>query len=179
MIKKGDVIFTVDNTEQNISSLSIGYSGFSYYHCSLYIGNGQIIEATPKKGVSISNFSKYQNNKNLIARLDLTDCFFDKVIHCAKQYLGKQYNHLFLPDTDTFYCSELIHKVFYEANGCKLVFEPQFLNYIKTGENCIDQYWIDLYKKHNQIVPHGENGSHPNNLSLDKAFKQRFFIAQV
>jgi len=177
MIKNGDVIFTVGQNEKNISSLSSGYDGFSYYHCSLYIGNNQIIEATPDNGVSISSFSKYKDSVNLVARLDCTESFFEKVIACARTHIGKSYNHLYMPDTDTLYCSELIHKVFCQANNIKPIFSPQYLNYINEEEYIISDYWIKLYESNNLSVPHGKEGSHPNNLSLDRAFNHRFFIS--
>ena len=59
MFKKGDVIFIVDNAENNISSLPTGFSGYSYYHCALYIGKGDIIEAIPVAGVIHAKLSKY------------------------------------------------------------------------------------------------------------------------
>ena len=175
MIKKGDVIFTADKNEKNISSLSLGYAEVSYYHCSLYIGNGQIIEATPDNGVSISDISKYTDNINLVGRIDCSDEFINNVIDYAKQHVGKSYNHLFLPNTDTLYCSELIHKVFCQANN-KPIFSSQYLNYINDGKSEISDYWISLYKSKGLSVPQGKEGSHPNNLSLDKAFKYRFFL---
>ena len=176
MLKKGDVIFTADNSEENISSLSLGYADLSYYHCSFYIGNGQIIEAIPNDGVIVSDVLKYQSNKNLVARLSCSVELLDRAIYQAHDALGAKYNDLFLPDTDDYYCSELIHKIFFRANNNSRVFQSQKLNYLKASESQIAQYWISLYKKHNQTVPHGKDGSHPNNLSLDNAFKTRFFI---
>lgn len=62
-LKKGDVVFIVDKAEKNISSLSTGFGGYSYYHCALYIGDGSIIEAIPVAGVIKVKLSKYSDKK--------------------------------------------------------------------------------------------------------------------
>lgn len=62
-LKKGDVIFIVDEAEKNISNLFTGFGGYSYYHCALYMGNGDIIEAIPVAGVIQTKLSKYSNKK--------------------------------------------------------------------------------------------------------------------
>ncbi|MDE4990325.1 hypothetical protein NAH39_09435, partial [Francisella tularensis subsp. holarctica] len=68
-LKKVDVVFIVDKAEKNISSLSNGFGGYSYYHCALYIGYGSIIEAIHVAGVIQVKLSKYSVKKTLVARL--------------------------------------------------------------------------------------------------------------
>lgn len=174
-LKKGDIIFVVDETEKNISELSVGFDGYSYYHCALYIGSGQIIEAVNIDGVVQSSLSKYKASKILIQRVKEADSFLDKVISKAKDFLGYSYNDLFLPNTKgRLYCSELIHEVFNIGN--EVYFEQHELNYISSKNVFVSQYWADFYGQYGLKVPQGQPGSHPNNLSLDKKFRQKFFI---
>ncbi len=37
-LKKGDVIFIVDEAEKDISSLATSFGGYSYYHCVFIYG---------------------------------------------------------------------------------------------------------------------------------------------
>lgn len=174
-LEKGDIIFIVDTTEKNISELSVGFGGYSYYHCALYIGDGEIIEAVSSHGVIQDSLSKYTNYKILVGRVDETKNFLARVILQAKEFLDYEYNDLFLPNiANKLYCSELIHQVFNLVSARKY-FTQHKLSYIAPNNSEVSQYWIDFYGKHGLKVPHGESGSHPNNLSLDNKIKKHIF----
>lgn len=175
-LQDGDVVFIVDETEKNISRLSVGFGGYSYYHCALYIGNGEIIEAVTYHGVIKDGLSKYKNKKKLICRVDEKTDFLEDVVLQAHKFLGHGYNDLFLPSTkNKLYCSELIHEAFNQVGDDKY-FEQHKLNYIATDDLDVSQFWIDFYAQYGLKVPQGESGSHPNNLSLDEKFIHRFFL---
>lgn len=178
-LKKGDVIFIVDEAEKNISNLSIGFGGYSYYHCALYIGNGDILEAIPVAGVIQTKLSKYLNKKTLISRVSENEEFLEEVVNNAREFIGFAYNDLFLPDLkDKLYCSQLIHEVF--DSVCKgKYFSQHTLNYIAIDDVAVSKYWLDFYGEHGLKVPQGEPGSHPNNLSLDKKFTHRAFLGSI
>lgn len=178
-LKKGDVVFIVDEAEKNISSLSNGFGGYSYYHCALYIGDGNIIEAVPVAGVIQAKLSKYSNKKTLVARVSESKEFLQEVVNNAREFIGFAYNDLFLPDLkDKLYCSELIHLAFNSVFGDKY-FAQHTLNYIALNDIEVSKYWIDFYGEHGLKVPQGEPGSHPNNLSLDKKFTHRAFLGSI
>ncbi|MGQ4005714.1 YiiX/YebB-like N1pC/P60 family cysteine hydrolase [Francisellaceae bacterium CB300] len=175
-LKKGDVIFIVDDNEENISSLSYGYGDLSYYHCGIYIGDGKLIEAVPYHGVIEDDVSKYCSKKILVARVDLTVEDIQKVIDTAKNFLGVSYNDLFLPNQENkLYCSELVHQAFFSIAN-KDFFTSHTLNYFSVVDNKISDFWVQLYAEHGYKVPQGEKGSHPNNLSLDDKFTQLFIL---
>ncbi|MED7788640.1 YiiX/YebB-like N1pC/P60 family cysteine hydrolase [Francisella sp. 19X1-34] len=175
-LKKGDVLFISDSSEKNISELSRGYDQDSYYHCALYIGSGKIIEAVKISGVIQANISKYLNKKILVARVNESNNFLDKVILQARDFIGFSYNDLFLPNMkEKLYCSELIHEAFNLANKQKYFMQHE-LNYISETDSKVSQYWIEFYAQHGLKVPQGLSGSHPNNLSLDEKFSERFFL---
>jgi hypothetical protein len=175
-LRKGDVVFIVDDNEENISSLSVGYGGLSYYHCGIYLGDGKLIEAVKYHGVIEDDVSKYSIKKILVARIKLTVEDIQKVIDTAKNFLGYDYNDLFLPNQlNKLYCSELVHQAFFSIENQDF-FTLHTLNYFSVAENTISDFWIQLYAKHSYEVPQGENGSHPNNLSLDNKFDQLFIL---
>ncbi|WP_044247448.1 YiiX/YebB-like N1pC/P60 family cysteine hydrolase [Francisella hispaniensis] len=178
-LKKGDVVFMVDEAEKNISSLSNGFGGYSYSHCALYIGDGNIIEAVPVAGVIQIKLSKYSDKKTLVARVSESKEFLQEVVNNASEFIGLAYNDLFLPDTKgKLYCSELIHVAFNRTSNSKY-FTQHKLNYI-AAENCaVSQYWLDFYSEHGLKVPQGQPGSHPNNLSLDDKFTYKAFLSSI
>lgn len=176
MLRKGDVLFISDSSEKNISELSRGYAQHSYYHCALYIGSGEIIEAVKVGGVIKANISKYLNKKILVARVNEGDSFLNKVILQAKDFIGFSYNDLFLPNIKRkLCCSELIHEAFNLVSKRKY-FTQHKLNYISENDFNVSQYWIEFYAQYGLKVPQDQPGSHPNNLSLDKNFCKRFFL---
>ncbi|APC91179.1 MULTISPECIES: YiiX/YebB-like N1pC/P60 family cysteine hydrolase [Francisella] len=178
-LKKGDVVFIVDEAERNISSLSTGFGGYSYYHCALYIGDGEIIEAVTVAGVIQAKLSKYLDKKTLIARVSESNVFLAKVITIAKGFIGFGYNDLFLPDVKgRLYCSELIHATFNNVSNGKY-FTQHKLNYIATNDTEVSQYWLDFYNEYGLKFPQGQPGSHPNNLSLDNKFTYKAFLNSV
>jgi cell wall-associated NlpC family hydrolase len=62
-------------------------------HAFIYIGEGKIIEATPSKGLIISDVSKYKNiawNKHQ----ELTDAQRQKIVDKARSFLGTTYGFL-------------------------------------------------------------------------------------
>ncbi len=170
------MLFIVDDNEKNISSLSVGYYGLSYYHCGIYVGNGKLIEAVKYHGVIESDVSKYRDNKILVTRMKLSFNDIQKVLENAKKSLGYGYNNLFLPyQPNKLYCSELVHVAFFSINNREF-FTPHTLNYFSVEDGKISDFWVELYAKEGFEVPQGKKGSHPNNLSLDKKFTQRFFL---
>lgn len=175
-LKIGDVIFIVDINEKNISNLSVGFGGLSYYHCGIYIGDGKLIEAVKYHGVIVDDLAKYKNNKVLVARANLTANAIQKVIDAAKGCVGYSYNDLFLPNqSNKLYCSELIHLAFTNIKG-KNFFTEHTLNYFSVKDGKVSDFWINFYAEHGYAVPQGEKGSHPNNLSLDTKFTHLFFV---
>lgn len=177
-LKAGDVIFIADSNEKNISSLSVGFGGLSYYHCGIYLGDGKLIEAVKYHGVIIDDVAKYRDNKILVARVDLSPNALAKVITMAKGFVGHKYNDLFLPNQpNKLYCSELIHAAFFAIDN-KDFFTQHTLNYFSLEDDNISDFWIELYAEHGHEVPQGEKGSHPNNLSLDKKFAQLCFLSE-
>ena len=91
-LKAGDVLFIADDNEKNISSLSVGYGGLSYYHCGIYIGDGRLIEADKYYGVIERDVFKYGNNKILVARTKLRVKDIQKALESARKCLGYGYN---------------------------------------------------------------------------------------
>lgn len=176
-LKKGDIVFIADSNEKNISSLGVGYGGLSYYHCGIYIGGGKLIEAVESDGVIADNIAKYRAKKILIARVELATAPILKVIQAAQKFVGYKYNSLFLPNqTAKLYCSELVHLAYFSISNSDF-FTPQSLNYLSIVDNSVADFWIQFYAEHGYKVPQGEQGSHPNNLSLDKKFTKLFFYS--
>lgn len=84
-----------------------------------------------------------------------------------KAFLGKPYDVRFLPDNDSYYCSELVYEAF-QING-KHIFEAKPMSFKdkKTGE--ISDLWLKYFEKLECPVPEGVPGTNPGDLSKSEA----------
>ena len=102
-----------------------------YNHAFIYVGDDQIIEATPRRGVILSPVSKYENiawNQHEAK----TDAQRDQIVKYALKHLGNRYSFLdyfaiilrilrfeapywltaHLANTSAVICSELVARVY-------------------------------------------------------------------
>lgn len=133
-------------------------------HVGLYIGNGQIIEATQKQGVIMRPLSAFLDdaNENLITTINEPSLIAPAIAR-AKSYLGLPYNFSFHPDDKGLYCSQLITHAFKTHQGNDY-FQCYPMNFRDATTQQILPYWINYYDKLKQIIPHDLPGSHPQQL---------------
>jgi hypothetical protein len=89
-----------------------------------------------------------------------------KAIEYSIRQLGKPYDSAYLPDTNKFYCSELIVEAFRYANNGKQFFETAPMTFKLNGEFLPE--WVEWYKQLGTAIPEGVQGSNPTALSRDK-----------
>jgi uncharacterized protein YycO len=179
-IQSGDIIFQSLNEDNDFSD-AINCSGAvpnmdkitkNINHVGLYIGNNIVIEATQQYGVIEQPLADFvcAAKRNIIGRID--DLVVIKnAIKRVKTCLGSPYNHSFYPDSDGFYCSELITYAFKTKHGSDY-FALYPMNFKDLTTNQILPYWIDYYRELKQRIPQQELGSHPQQLlRQDHLFK--------
>lgn len=96
-LKKGDVIFIVDEAEKDISSLATSLEVIVIIIVLFIYGDGQIIEAVTVAGIIKAKLSKYLGKKTLFARVSESINFLEAVIANAKEFIGFSYNDYFCP----------------------------------------------------------------------------------
>lgn len=79
----------------------------------------------------------------------------------ARTLLGRPYNASYVPNDDSYYCSDFIERAFRAHH----VFALQPMNFRNPQTGRIAQHWIDLYRSLGMEVPQGVPGTNPNDMS--------------
>jgi len=154
---KADLLFHVTTENNAITDVTPGMID----HVAIYMGNKHVIEAVGR-GVVITPLDslRQQPGYYLVGR---TKAHSKHSIKNAKDYLGRNYDYLYLPDNDDIYCSELVQFSYVDRKGRKLFTPIPMSFHDSTGK--ITQYWKDFYQKRGLQVPEGLPGTNPGELS--------------
>ncbi len=80
----------------------------------------------------------------------------------ALHYVGRPYDHLYLPDDNEIYCSELVQLACVDYTG-RQIFDTQPMSFHDSTGN-ITPYWTEFYHSRGLTVPEGEPGTNPATL---------------
>lgn len=177
-LKEGDLLFQntgTDEIDNAIKDVTATTSAKNYSHVGIAMqkdGKWYVVEAIPEKGVCQTpikifldrNKNKYNKSQTTVARLDsVYQPYISKAIAYGLERLNTPYDDIFLWDDSSYYCSELVYKMFSTQNLSKEVLpfltHPMTFN-DKTGKPMLS--WVNYYKKRNQPIPEGITGTNPN-----------------
>ena len=177
-LKQGDLLFQNTGTgEIDYAIKDVTATSFSknYSHVGMAIQkNGQwfVLEAIPKEGVCQTpikkflnrNKNKYNKSQTTVARLDnYYQPYITNAIEYGIKRINKPYDEIFLWDDDSYYCSELIYKMFstqdLPKDSIPFLTHPMTFN-DSTGNPLAS--WVAYYKKRNRRIPEGIEGTNPN-----------------
>ena len=186
-LKQGDLLFQNSGRSEIATAIKdVTGTSFSknYSHVGMAIqknGLWFVLEAIPKEGVCqtpIKNFLNRNKNKNnksqtTVARLN---SYYQPYIKNAIEYgikrINKPYDEVFLWDDDSYYCSELIYKMFSTQNLPKdsipFLTHPMTFN-DSTGKTLAS--WEAYYEKRNRRIPEGTEGTNPNLMACSPYIK--------
>lgn len=171
-IQPCDIIFVYNvnsNLEQLIATCGLNYGNSLINHVALCINSTTAIQAT-FNGVNLCNINSFTGNIYLKRPQQYISKYKkQKIIHCAKQYLGYGYNHTYHNNQKNIYCSELVINAFNNA-GVKNIFTKHPITFNNHKTNKLDPQWLQFYASVNDI-PQGELGSHPNHMFNNKKLK--------
>jgi len=109
-IKPGDIIVACSMSPVQ------GY----WEHSAMYIGNGEILDAS-FYGIIVSPIEVfYKKNQAMILRVKTTDEIREKAVEFAKSKVGYPFKLNWMlkqQDGDSYYCSELIWAAYYNASN--------------------------------------------------------------
>ena len=189
-LQKGDILFQDLDTSplcNAIELVSSGYNGANFSHIGIIVELGdpfcqdpnynysdhiRILESLPDKVRTTSidsflnrSFDKNYNPKVIVGRLKPEYRHaIQNAISFSKQKLGMKYDHAFLMNNDSYYCSELIYKAFEKDSIFKL--EPMTFLHPQNHETL--QTWKDYYAELQIEIPENELGINPGIMSLSK-----------
>lgn len=177
-LKEGDLLFQntgtddIDNAIKNVTATSIAKN---YSHVGIAMKENDkwyVVEAIPKIGISQTPLNKFLNrNKNkhnksqtTVARLDsVYQPYISKAIAYGLERINTPYDDIFLWDNTSYYCSELVYKMFSSQNLSKeaipFLTHPMTFN-DSTGKPM--ESWVNYYKTRNHPIPEGIEGTNPN-----------------
>lgn len=179
-LREGDLLFR--DTQNNVISTAIkevtsSDDEQSFSHVGvLFRENGEwlVLETVPQKGVRIVTLDAFQAPaKGEVVRVFVgrlkKDYPFDlkRLIAYGKAQLGKPYDDGFAWTDESYYCSELVYKMFLYAGQTK-AFETKPMTFKgKNGQTL--PAWEMYYQKLGLQIPEGKKGINPNGMAHSKA----------
>ena len=177
-MQEGDLLFQdtgtneIDNAIKSVTATSLSKN---YSHVGMAMQTKStwfVIEAIPKKGITKTplqdfldrNKNDEQKSQTTVARLDENyQKYIPKAIEYGVNRLKTPYDDVFLWDDNTYYCSELVYKMFsfqnLEKNSIPFVTHSMTFK-DSTGKTSAS--WIKYYKALKQTIPEGNIGTNPN-----------------
>ena len=157
-LSTGDLLFHVVAKGNAITDVTPGMID----HVAIVICKDSVIEAVGR-GVKTTPLDSLRRQEGyyIIGRVRRADP--TRSIANARQYLGRPYDRLYLPDNDAIYCSELVQLSFVDKQGVHLFSPIPMSFHDATGR--ITDYWRQFYAKYQLEVPEGEPGTNPGELS--------------
>ena len=177
-LQQGDLLFqntgsdTIDNAIKSVTATPFS-ENFSHVGMATKKNNSWfVLEAIPKKGVVLTSLDKFLNRNKTkfnkyetrVARLDsIYNVYISDAINFGLEKINSPYDKLFTWDDSSYYCSELIYKMFSFQNLSKdsIPFETNLMTFNdSTGRPMLS--WANYYKSLNYEIPEGKIGTNPN-----------------
>ena len=177
-IKQGDLLFQntgtgeIDNAIKEVTATSFSKN---YSHVGMALQKDEkwfVVEAIPKEGICLTPIVKFLNrNKNkfnksqtTVARLDsYYQPYISKAIEYALERLDTSYDDIFLWDDGSYYCSELVYKMFSSQDLPKdsIPFLTHPMTFNDSTGNPLPS-WATYYETRKEAIPEGIEGTNPN-----------------
>jgi len=178
-LKEGDLLFQNLNCGDlcnAIEAVTKGVNGKDFSHCGMVV----LINDSLKVVEAIGEEVQVNTLKAFFARSGDTSVVknitvgrvkkkYVPLIEVAKtiaiQKIGQPYDHEFILDNGSWYCSELLYDAFKSANGQEDFFELAPMTYKDPKNQNYFPAWEDYYKQLNKQIPEGELGLNPGSIS--------------
>jgi hypothetical protein len=179
ILEEGDLLF--QNLDcgplcDAIETVTEGIDGKDFSHCAMVVSINdtlQVVEAIGDKVQinSLKNFFARSGDTASIQNITIARVrqnfrpLIANAANYAKQQIGQPYDNEFLLENGKWYCSELLHEAFKEANNQNDFFGLEPMTFKDPKTNKFFQAWIDYYNKLNLVIPEGQPGINPGLIS--------------
>jgi len=185
-LRPGDIVFQDLDCGpfcEAIERVTEGHGGQDFSHCALVYPQGDslvVLEATGR-GVVLTPlaafFAKKQNTLPKVGRLKTEyQALIPKALEQAASRKGAKYDEVFDLNNDTYYCSELVHFAFLEANDGEALFPTPPMTFKDPDTQAYFPIWVDYYKKLGKSIPEGEAGLNPGGISRSEKLEVFFVV---
>jgi len=165
-----------------IEAVTEGVSGKDFSHCGMVIKIGdslKVIEAIGEQvqvnsiAIFLARSGDTETLKNTtVARVKPSHkALIDKAATYAIQQIGQPYDHEFLLNNGSWYCSELLYEAFKHANDNKAFFQLSPMTYKDPKTKAFFPAWVDYYAALNKDIPEGKPGLNPGSISRSNAIE--------
>ncbi len=177
-LNHGDLLFqntgsdTIDNAIKSVTATSF-YKSYSHVGMAMQKDNKWfVLEAIPKQGVILTPLDKFLNRnktkfnkyQTTVARLETNyNVYISDAITFGLDRINSPYDEFFSWDDSSYYCSELVYKMFSSQSLPKdsMPFNTNPMTFNdSTGRPM--QSWVNYYKSLNYEIPEGKIGTNPN-----------------
>lgn len=180
MIQEGDLLLQDSDCGdfcRAIKKVTQGVFGIGFSHVGVAMKNSQdewvVVEAISEGVVEtpLSHFlSKHTDEEGLakvaVGRLkEEYQSLIPMAIKSVGKYVGKQYDHAFDIENDSYYCSELIYFIFKEANGGDDIFSLEPMTFIDPESGKTFDIWEEYYRELGMEIPEQKPGLNPGSIS--------------
>jgi len=177
-LKQGDLLFQntgtgeIDNAIKEVTATSFSKN---YSHVGMALQKDEkwfVVEAIPKEGISLTplvqflnrNKNKFNKSQTTVARLDsYYQPYISSAIAYATERINTPYDEIFLWDDNSYYCSELVYKMFSSQDlpTDSIPFLTHPMTFSDSTGNPMPS-WVSYYETRNQPIPEGIEGTNPN-----------------
>ncbi|MCH2022125.1 MAG: hypothetical protein MK207_06545 [Saprospiraceae bacterium] len=177
-LEEGDLLFQntgaseIDNAIKDVTATAFAKN---YSHVGMAMQENRkwfILEAVPKEGVCKTplkaflerNVNQFNKSQTTVARLEgCYQPYISKAIAYGLERIDTPYDEIFLWDNQSYYCSELIYKMFSSqdlpVDSIPFATHPMTFN-DSTGSPLSS--WVTYYRDLNHDIPEGVEGTNPN-----------------
>lgn len=184
-LETGDILFQdIDcgSLCDAIETVTQGYNGARLSHLGLiaikadsvfvFEAIGEGVVETPLQEFLHRSKDDYGNPKVIVARIkEEYKSVIPKLLLEKEKYLGLPYNHTYTWNDSSYYCSQLLHVIFKNANNGKDFFELTPMTFKEPNSDTYFKTWIDYYNKLGIDIPEGEPGINPGGMSRSDKIK--------
>ena len=178
-LQEGDLLFQdldCGDLCDAIETVTEGVNGKDFSHCGMVIkinDSLKVIEAIGEhvKVNSIATFLARSGDSETLKNTTVArvkpsyTSLISKASAYALQQIDEPYDHEFLLDNGSWYCSELLYEAFKDANNNKDFFELAPMTYKDPKTKSFFPAWVEYYKALNKDIPEGKPGLNPGSIS--------------
>ncbi len=160
-----------------IGAVTEGVHGARFAHVGMVTdasGPVYVIEATSQGGVIETPLEAFLHKSHdaqgnpqvVVGRVRPPhDALIPDAIAAARERLGAPYDPVYILGTGEYYCSELVHEAFRDANGGEDVFETEPMTFKAPETDETFPAWEEHYAALGLPIPEGEPGLNPGGMS--------------
>lgn len=97
----------------------------------------------------------------------------------AFTHVGKAYDHGYVLNNDTYYCSELIYEILLRANQGEAVFPLNEMTFRSPVTGEFTEGWIRHFEELGMPVPEEEPGINPGAMSRSEVIDMELYVFPI